>query len=182
MTDYIRSEASMSLDGVYRWSLTRQWAVGPKGIMPPQLGFVMLNPSTADSENDDPTIRRCVGFAKREGFGSIMVVNLYAMRATRPKHLRDIRDPEGWGNLHAWQSLPRHVVLAYGAGASSGLPASKANRWLQMEESGRALYCLGTTKEGYPRHPLYARADEPLLRWPSLKPAQLSIDLTGDHG
>jgi hypothetical protein len=80
----------LSPDGLYRYLLWRTW--NPKANT---MVWLMLNPSTADAMNDDPTIRRCIGFAQREGCGSIQVLNLYALRATKPKHLFDHPDPEG---------------------------------------------------------------------------------------
>ena len=75
--------------GAFRMMLWRTWSDGP------QVTFVMLNPSTADATHDDPTIRRCVGFAKREGFGCLVVVNLFNFRATKPKDLFQASDPIG---------------------------------------------------------------------------------------
>ena len=83
------STAVISQDGLYRYHLERRWSDAPF------LTFVMLNPSTADAEIDDPTIRRCVGFSKREGAGGIAVVNLYAFRATSPADLRQASAPYG---------------------------------------------------------------------------------------
>ena len=69
--------ATISTDGRYRYDLWRQWEPGPR------LGFIMCNPSTADADLDDPTIRRCVGFARREGFAGITVRNLFASIGTK---------------------------------------------------------------------------------------------------
>ena len=75
------SSAVLSECGLYRYRLDRRWADGPT------CGFIMLNPSTADAEVDDPTIRRCIGFAKREACGALIVVNIYPLRATKPADL-----------------------------------------------------------------------------------------------
>jgi hypothetical protein len=74
------------------------------------MAWVMLNPSTADAEVDDPTIRRCMSFAKREGYDGIEVLNLYGLRATKPKHLLDHPDPEGPQNLRHWDAGPTTTV------------------------------------------------------------------------
>lgn len=153
------SGAWISDDGLYRYRLWRTWAEELRPMV-----FVMLNPSTADATTDDPTIRRCIGFAKREGCGGIQVVNLYALRATKPLHLLDHPDPEGPENSMAWAEVLYDgavPVAAWGANALlPGLPESEA-----LTSSSPAWYCLGTTKDGAPRHPLYVPADQPLERW-----------------
>lgn len=161
VTDDRESGAWISDDGLYRYRLWRTWDESKR-----PMAFVMLNPSTADATTDDPTIRRCIGFAKREDCGGIQVVNLYALRATKPAHLLDHPDPEGPENCMAWAEVlyddPYPVcVAAWGAGASSlRLPESKA-----LRGSSAAWRCLGTTKGGAPRHPLYVKATQPMERW-----------------
>ena len=151
--------ATISDDGLYRYRLGRYW--GPGEVMV----WAMLNPSTADSEVDDPTIRRCMGFARREGYDGIEVINLYALRATKPKHLLDHPDPEGPENTEHWTDvLSNHKVgmgvAAWGAHVGMGhLPASHAADYWRCGASWR---CLGATKGGYPRHPLYVKGDAEL--------------------
>lgn len=158
----MRGDAILSPDGRFRWLLTREWE--------PQLGsvaFVMLNPSTADAATDDPTVRRCVGFARDAGFGSLAVVNLFGVRLTRPK------PPSGWtrqdvgpdGRSSGWSGadLARlTVVCAWGAGAP---------HWRVAEAlailGARRLLCLGTTALGHPRHPLYVPAAQRMVPWDS---------------
>jgi len=143
------SGATMSQDGVYRYRLWRTWGRGDPLI------WIMLNPSTADAEVDDPTIRRCVSFAKREKFGGIEVVNLYALRSTDPKAIAQHPDPVGPFNWIHWQMLranhPTSVwVAAWGAGCPNVmLPPHIVDDYV----------CLGRTRSGAPRHPLYVRAD-----------------------
>jgi len=155
------SGAAFSDDGVYRWRLWRTW--GPGELM----AWVMLNPSTADAEVNDPTIRRCMGFARREGYDGIEVVNLYGLRATKPKHLIDHPDPEGPHNRLAWAEAlygPRIgiVIAAWGAAATEKrLPPSRA-LW---GYAGPPMRCLGVTKDACPRHPLYARGDTKMEMW-----------------
>lgn len=154
--------AVLSDDGLYRYRLSRVWD-WERGRML----FVMLNPSTADAEVDDPTIRRCMGFARREGCGGIEVLNLYALRATRPKHLLDHPDPEGPDNIASWadvwtEGIIAHSVAAWGAHASdSRLPTSRALQAFLGDGFG-GWECLGTTAAGAPRHPLYLPGDAPL--------------------
>jgi len=138
--------------GARRYRLWRRWAVTA-----PRVVFIMLNPSTADAARDDPTIRRCVGFARRWGFGSVEVVNLFAYRATRPAALRRVGDPVGRSNdTHILEAVrrARRVVAAWGdQGRLFGRDAEVIDR---LRDVAR-LWCLGTTRLGCPRHPLYLR-------------------------
>lgn len=125
----------------------------------------MLNPSTADASVDDPTIRRCIKFSNREGAGSLVVVNLFARRCTRPVHLLDPGDPVGPDNdqviLGAVEASHR-VVFAWGA--SVPLPLYKRIEAVQDLLDGVALapMCLGRTASGAPRHPLYVKGGKEL--------------------
>lgn len=159
--------ADLSVDGLYRYSLRRIWE--PDG---PRMAWIMLNPSIADAEIDDPTIRRCIGFAQREGCGSIEVVNLYAYRATKPDDLLDATgagiDVLGPENVpYVTAAFEHAAVVIAGWGASF---VDRRNTWklARVNVQGiaakhdRPLHCLGRTKAGHPRHPLYVRADQPL--------------------
>jgi hypothetical protein len=156
--------AVVSDDGRYRYALTRTWRPDA-----PLLTFVMLNPSTADAYADDPTIRRCIGFARREGAAGIRVANLFAYRATSPAALvgpvdAAADDPRvGPLNDRYLGTLPyfERIVVAWGAFHAPERVAHVV-RLLQP----RALWCLGVTASGAPRHPLYVRADAPLVPWP----------------
>ena len=146
--------------GEYRYCLTRRWAPGPV------VCWVMLNPSTADAMQDDPTIRRCIAFSKRDGFGALSVVNLYARRCTQPVHLKDPGDPVGPMNdvsIRRSFGVALKVVAAWGAhpGTDARVDAVRG----LASSSGLALFCLGTTKSGAPRHPLYVKGDAELVRW-----------------
>jgi hypothetical protein len=127
------------------------------------LVFLMLNPSTADANHDDPTIRRCIGFAKDRGFGGIDVVNLFAWRATRPSELLAVDDPVGpMNDMHIRAaSEGRTIVAAWGAGGSHRDRVAHVWQLIPFEH----VVCLGITKHGHPRHPLYVRADAELTRW-----------------
>ena len=143
--------AVFSRDGRYRYRLWRRW----KRSLP-VVAFVMLNPSTADAQRDDPTIRRCIGFARRWGCGGIEVVNLFALRATDPRRLRYTRDPVGPENVaHLARAAGRAslVVAAWGADPAVGTRGTELARRLS-----RRLRCLGVTRAGAPRHPLYLRS------------------------
>lgn len=159
--DVAGSSASLSGDGVYRWSLTRRWAAGE------MVTWVMLNPSTADAATDDPTIRRCAGFAKAWGFSGLVVVNLYALRATNPAALWRHPDPIGAGNdsiIAAAAAASATVVAAWGANAPRERADAVSALLMAAHRAGdrcgrRRLLALGHTKSGAPRHPLYVRAD-----------------------
>lgn len=147
----------------YRYSLGRKWVDG----WPPPVTFVMLNPSTADHQLDDPTIRRCVGFAKAWGYGRLKVVNLYAWRATQPRDLWRADDPVGPQNdehlAEAAYIAYEHdapLVAAWGANAKP----DRVAQVLALPHLDR-LTALGVTKSGAPRHPLYLRADTVPTPW-----------------
>jgi hypothetical protein len=140
--------AKISECGLYRYELTRRWEAGP------DCTFIMLNPSTADAEVDDPTIRRCIGFSKHWGYGGLRVVNLYAYRATKPRDLFQVSNafgPENAGYLQAAVKDSSVLVAAWGAWT---VPLDAAS---VLE--GVPMICLGLTKGGSPRHPLYVKGD-----------------------
>lgn len=151
--------ADISPCGRYRYRLERIWNPERAAIL-----FVMLNPSTADAEVDDPTIRRCRSFAQREAAGGIVVVNLFALRATSPGAISVATDPIGPRNDHEIDmaaATARRIVAAWG---SSPAKVTSYRRDLHVLARLRAkgeVVCLGTTQGGAPRHPLYVRADQP---------------------
>lgn len=153
--------ALLSEDERFRFALTRSW-----NTTLPRLGFVMLNPSTADASVDDPTIRRCMGFADRNGFGSIIVRNLYAYRATQPAELFKLpMAARMGGNERHLAAIPVEgdaTVCAWGVlGGAAGKHVAR-----QLAKAGAELYRLGSlTNGGHPRHPLYLRGDARLNPW-----------------
>ncbi len=144
--------AYISDDGQYRYSLTREVAPGARyGTCT----FVMLNPSTADATQDDPTIRRCIGFACAWGFERLKVVNLYAYRATNPRDLWLADDPVGPENDHVLSLVfggSDLLIAAWGCHAKT----ERVDEILAWPI--RPRLCLGLTKDGAPRHPLYLPA------------------------
>lgn len=153
----------ISEDGRYRYTLERKWMTGEGTCL-----FVMLNPSTADASEDDPTIRRCIGFAQRWGYQRLAVGNLYAYRATDPAKLLEV-DPlvaigprdDFW--LEALSRRAKRVVVAWGA---NGVALSRAPEVVRrLLERHPAVYCLGTTQNGAPRHPLYVKGDTELREY-----------------
>lgn len=140
--------ACLSPDNQYRYKLHRGWDESKPSIM-----FVMLNPSTADSEKDDPTIRRVINFSRSWGYGSVHVVNLYAFRSTDPKGLKTTQDPIGQDNIFHIQSLiglVEKVIYAWGNN-------EKEPKWLC--DLVDTPYCIDISKKGIPKHPLYLKSD-----------------------
>lgn len=157
------SAAEISPCGSYRYWLTRQWGGGAL-LLP----IIMLNPSTADAEQDDPTIRRCMSFAQREGFAGISVFNLFAYSATSPEDMKAAADPIGpEGSKHIERLLNSAAITGVPVLAAWGAHGSYRGRDAAVKLSakgwGVSLVCLGTTKDGHPRHPLYVRADQPFI-------------------
>jgi hypothetical protein len=155
----------VSSDGKYRYRLTRVWGDSRRFAT-----FIMLNPSTADATEDDPTIRRCIGFTQSWSLGALVVVNLYAFRATNPADLRFADDPVGPGNGYALADAIAGsalcggpLVAAWGAGATRGEP-DRVRKVLRIPGTDR-LSCLGVNKDGSPRHPLYVPAVTDLRLW-----------------
>ncbi len=160
-------QAVISDDEKYRYLLTRTW-----DYTLDQMTLVMLNPSTADATVDDPTIRRCMGFARREGCGGIRVVNLFAYRATNPAELRRAIDPVGPENnrylseefaLAATCRAP--LVAAWGSYNDIPFRVREVTKFL--DDIPDRVFSLGTNANGSPKHPLYIRADQPLIPWPA---------------
>ena len=131
----------------------------------------MLNPSTADASKDDATIRRCVGFTRSweqvcRGYGGIVVVNLYGLRATNPAELRKHRDPVGDQNRDHVRKMATECRLVVAAWGNHGAERGPMVR-LSLERAGVRLHHLGSlTTTGQPRHPLHLRKDTPLIEWP----------------
>src|ERR1700730_233565 len=152
--------AVFSLDRLYRYVLTRRWDSGRR-----QLVVIGLNPSTADENVDDPTIRRCIGFARAQRCDALVMLNLFAFRATNPMDMKDsygagidiVGDAnDGTIRTYAWGD---EVIVVAAWGAHGGfLGRDKEVRALGLPH----LNCWGVTKDGHPRHPLYLRADTPL--------------------
>ncbi|MBK8133391.1 MAG: DUF1643 domain-containing protein [Gammaproteobacteria bacterium] len=133
----------------YRYALWREWIGGEGYAM-----FVGLNPSTADETQDDPTIRRCIAFAKGWGYAGLCMTNLFAFRATDPKDMKAAADPVGPENdahLLALANEAGVIVAAWGVHGTYG------GRHNAVREMLPALHCLALTKDGHPRHPLYLR-------------------------
>lgn len=192
MSGYVQSGAVISPCGNYRYRLWREWRLHPlpaKWDMwtdddgapvldgaGQQLGeplsvlFVMLNPSTADAQQDDPTIRRCVAYAKAWGYDRMEVVNLFAWRATDPRAVLAMTggkiDPVGPANKSSFLSAIERagmIVCAWGAHGGHIRQDETALGWLEdlvgLFDRDIPITALRTTKGGFPGHPLYLPAD-----------------------
>ncbi len=149
--------AEFSEDREYRYVLWRTWDKGANHVT-----FIGLNPSTADETEDDPTIRRCIGFAKSWGFGGINMVNLFAFRATSPKEMIAESCPIGiendgylqmylekhGPNVACWGNHGKHLDRGFDVICLLG----KKN-----------LSVFGLTSKGQPKHPLYLKKDSKLI-------------------
>jgi hypothetical protein len=143
---------------VYRYELTRTW--NPAW---PAITWIMLNPSTAGAHTDDPTIGKITRFSRRWAAGGIIVVNLFAYRSAEPAYLRQAADPVGDLNdafIDHVCAPGRVTVAAWGAhGALGGRGEQVAAR---LRARDVRLCCLGLTRGGQPRHPLYVSGSTPL--------------------
>lgn len=155
--DTIIRGAELDAARVHRFRLWREW-----DPLLPRMMVIGLNPSTADEQDDDPTILVCMGFARRWGHGALDMGNLFALRSTDPKALAAHDDPTGdplnLDKLRHTASIASRILLAWGDGER--LRAGRAARVLVALDGERAkMCCLGRTKKGAPLHPLRQRAD-----------------------
>jgi hypothetical protein len=156
---FIRRSAVLSADGLYRYRLERQVGDEKKTAT-----FIMLNPSMADAEIDDPTIRRCMGFCVRWRCGRLVVVNLFAFRAAKVRDLKAARNPVGPRNNAAIEKAANDaargggmIVAAWGAGGSwLGRDRQVMDRLDRIDAN---MTCLRRTASRAPEHPLYVPYD-----------------------
>jgi len=159
-----RSGAHFDPTRSYRYSLWRYFE--EQTDLSQAIVFIGLNPSTADETIDDPTIRRCQGFAKRWGYQGMVMLNLFALRATQPKQMKRSPSPIGSENdevLLSWSCNCGTIVCCW------GMHGSHLGRSLQVKQllqgAHLSLWHLGLTRSGEPRHPLYLPARTPRVRW-----------------
>jgi len=141
----------------YRYTLYRKWDKSKPIIM-----FLMLNPSTADATFDDPTIRRCIGFAKSWGYGGLFVGNLFAYRATNPKSLFLTDNPIGKNNeefIGTMARLSQKIVCAWGNSAIVKKLLKKHPNYKPLLGLGNNTYYIDLSNDGTPKHPLYLKGD-----------------------
>ncbi len=159
----VTADAYLSPCETYRYSLTRVWDSEGSNAL-----WIMLNPSVATAEVDDPTVRRTQSFSRGWDYGSVTVANIFALRATNPKELYGHPDPKGPENDRTIFSLAAAadlIVVAWGGhGSYLGRGAQIAEMLCDFE-----LWCLGTTIAGEPRHPLYVLGSARLERWKPIR-------------
>lgn len=150
--DELKTGAIFSPCRTYRYRLWRQW----DSSLPWAL-FCGLNPSTADEAVDDPTIRREIGFAKLWGFGGLYKVNAFGYRSTDPRGLASAADPIGPDN--DWSIAEAAAMCEVRIAAWGADKAVTPARVKALLAALGPCYCLGTTKAGHPKHPLYLPAN-----------------------
>jgi hypothetical protein len=153
----MESGAIFDATGLYRYTLWREWDRTRSRV-----AIIMLNPSVANETQNDPTIRRCIAFARSWGHGSVEIVNLFAYRTSYSKELLNATEPIGIDNdkyvLQA-SNRSRRLVLAWGNwGYVRNRAGQVCNLLAEIE-----VHCLGLTRTGQPRHPLYLAKDTQLM-------------------
>ena len=148
--------ATLSTCRRYRYVLSRRWGDGPAAM------FIGLNPSTADETADDPTIRRCVAYAKAWGYGALCMTNLFAYRATQPTDMLAQEDPIGPENDAYLRRLAADAGVVVAAWGTHGV---HQGRDAQVRTLLPNLHYLRLTKDGHPGHPLYLPATLRPVAW-----------------
>ena len=157
---FLNKAANFSSCRKYRYSLSRIWDKQKKFVL-----FIGLNPSTADEEMDDPTIRRCSGYAQNWGYGGLMMVNLFAYRTTFPSNLKKVKCPIGIENDKYILKLSKKADITVAAWGDNG---NLYNRDKQVLSLVPNLLCLKINKSGQPAHPLYLKKDLKLTKFSRL--------------
>lgn len=159
---YLYTSATFSPGREHRYHLLRLWDVSVKPLK--LCMFIGLNPSTADEKQDDPTVRRCVAFAKRLGCHGMHMMNIFAYRATDPDVMKRAFDPVGEDNDDWLRVIALDSAFTI---ACWGVHGQHLSRGVQVKrilsKITPSLCCFGMTKDGHPKHPLYLKADSPLV-------------------
>jgi len=158
----VKAAAIFSDCGCYRYLLERRWTEGPICV------FIGLNPSTATADNDDATVRKCMALGRTWGFSGVTIANLFAARCRYPQILSTHRDPVGPENDRFLLPTIKRAHIVVAMWGNRGLkPYSLAMRRDQHILSLRADWqCVGITKYGAPRHPLYVAKSSILMSFP----------------
>jgi hypothetical protein len=157
-------EALISKCELYRYWLLRQWDWDLRPAC-----FVLLNPSTADAEKNDATVRKCMGFARRWGNGGIEIVNLFAFRSRDPKKLITAKAPVGPDNDRCIDEVIlacSPVVLGWGNSIPKACRSRVDDVLKRLKARGVLPVCLGITGKGQPQHPLFVKYETPLIPFP----------------
>jgi hypothetical protein len=148
-----------SADRRYRWRFERRWSAGRT------IAWVGLNPGTGDTDGTPrPTLRRMVTMSRASGYGGLIVVNLFAWRTKDPKELREVDDPVGIENDDMIATATSAAVsdMTVACWGHHGRLYDRAQYVMEKIVEGD-VYCLGITKQGEPRHPLYVPAETRLM-------------------
>ncbi len=152
----MKNTAKLSRCRKYRYALWRTWDESLPYVM-----FVGLNPSTAAEKTDDPTLTRCINFAKFWGYGGVCMANLFAFRATAPSVMKSADNPVGQLNNKWLKQLAQEAGLVVAAWGNDGVYLGRSQKVVKMIPD---LHCLKMNKSGEPAHPLYQKADrKPIL-------------------
>ena len=157
---FINKTANFSSCRKYRYSLSRIWDKQKKFVL-----FIGLNPSTADEEVDDPTIRRCFGYAQKWGYGGFIMVNLFAYRTTLPANLKKVKYPVGRDNNKYIVKLSKKADITVAAWGNNGNLYRRDKQVLSLVPN---LMCLKINKSGQPAHPLYLKKDLKVTKFAKL--------------
>ncbi|MCH9653297.1 MAG: DUF1643 domain-containing protein [Planctomycetes bacterium] len=145
----------------YRYILTRNFLNSKRPHSKPGVcNFIMLNPSTADAEKNDPTVARCCKYAQRWGYGALIVTNIFGYRATDPKEMKAQEDPVGKQNMkYIYKAASESDFIVCAWGTHGGYQNQGREVVEMLEEMQGRMHCLEITKHGHPKHPLYCRGD-----------------------
>ena len=157
---FINKTANFSTCRKYRYSLSRIWDKQKKFVL-----FIGLNPSTADEKVDDPTIRRCSGYAQKWGYGGFIMVNLFAYRTTLPSNLKKVKYPVGRNNDKYIVKMSKKADITVAAWGNNGILYRRDKQVLSLVPN---LMCLKVNKSGQPAHPLYLNKDLKLTKFARL--------------
>ncbi len=149
--------ATLSDNRKYRYTLWRTWEYEKSYVV-----FIGLNPSTADETEDDPTIRRCIGYVKSWGYGSLCMVNLFAFRATNPINMQIQSEPVGPENDTFIFDVCKKAMLVIAAWGTSGTFLQRDKEVIKLIPN---LHYLKLTKLGFPAHPLYLKKNLKPVKW-----------------
>jgi hypothetical protein len=151
-----KNTAKLSRCRKYRYALWRTWDDSKPHVL-----FVGLNPSTADEKTDDPTLTRCINFAKSWGYGGVCIANIFAFRATEPSDMKAAKDPVGTANDRWLIKLAREAGLVVAAWGNDGAYLGRSKQVIKLVPN---LHCLKLNKSGEPAQPLYQPAKlQPVL-------------------
>ena len=155
----IKKSAVFSNCRKYRYSLTRSWNSADGYVL-----FIGLNPSIADEKIDDPTLTRCINFAKDWGYGGLIMVNLFAYMSTYPTDLKKVKLPIGNNNNKHILKNHQKSQLTVAAWGNDGHFLKRDKEVLKIISN---LMCLNINKSGQPAHPLYQKKDQELINLPT---------------